>query len=382
MTRVLYVDHVARLSGGERSLLDLVRALDRTRYAPALACPGEGPLPDAFRALGLPVFPLIASDELLAVSRGALDTSIAGALRWIPGTMRLAGDVARAARESGARLIVSNSLKAHVIASAAAWMTGLPLVWHMRDCLSPGRVGRAMGWLARASARRVIAISDAVVQSLASAGFSMSSVVRVYNGLELGHAVGRPVLRHELDLPDDAFVVGTVGQLSRWKGLHVLLEAARALPNVRVVLTGACLFEGNEADYLRELQAQAAGLDGRVTFLGAREDIPDVMASLDAFVHPVVEPEPFGRVLVEAMAAGRPVIASDAGAAREVLGDAGVLVPPGDVAALTAALSALAADPARRAALARAGQERAAREFTIQTCRARVEAVYAEVLSR
>lgn len=379
--RVLYVDHVAALSGGERSLLDLARELDRSRYAPALACPGEGPLPDAFRREGFPVYPLEADAGLLAVSRGSLDTSAAGALQWVPGSLRLAVEVARAVRSSGAHLIVSNSLKAHVVASLAAPFTRRPLIWHMRDCLKAGRMGSALSWLARLTARRVIAISDTVVDSLERAGFPAQLVTRVHNGILL-RGEGKPVLRHELPIPDDAFLVGTVGQLSRWKGIHVLLTAVRHLPRVHVAITGTCLFEGNEAEYNRTLNHTAAEPDfaGRVHFLGGREDVLDVMASLDAFVHPAIEPEPFGRVLVEAMSTGTPVIASDAGAAREVLGSAGRLVKPDDAPALAAAIQELIADPLLAESMGQQGRVRVAQMFGIQLCARRVQAVYDEVL--
>lgn len=381
---VLYVDHVTALSGGERSLVDLCRALDRARFRPVLACPGDGPLAAAFRALCFDVHFLTAAPGLLDVSRTSLDTSLARVIEWIPGTIAVARQVAAAARASGAQLIASNSQKAHVLASLAARMTGLPLVWHMRDCLEPGWAGRTMGLLSRLFGPRIIAISDAVVRSLARAGpFRGDRVVRVYNGLALPKEPGRPVLRHELPLPPDAFLVGTVGQISRWKGLHVLLEAARRMPRLHVAITGECLFTGNEAVYREELARIAAAPDlaGRVFFVGPREDIPDVMASLDLLVHPVIEPEPFGRVLVEAMAAGRPVVASDLGAVREVVGhEAGLLVPAGDHEALVRALGTLAGDPDARERMGQAGRARATAEFGIETCKSKIEAVYEDVL--
>ena len=381
---VLYVDHVTMLSGGERSLLDLVRVLDRTRFSPALVCPGEGPLAAAFRDAGCAVSFLPDAGGLFSVSRKRLDTGIHRAIQWVPRTLSAARHLAAIARACGARLLASNSQKAHVIASLASLETGLPLVWHMRDCLDPSPVASLLGLLAGVTARRVIAISDAVTRSLADAGgFPLGRVVRVHNGIDLARGAGRPVLRAELGLPPDAFLAGAVGQLSRWKGAHVLLDAARAMPSLHVALAGSCLFAGNEAAYFDELQAAARepGLRGRVHLLGQRDDVPDVMASLDALVHPAIQPEPFGRVLVEAMAAGCAVVASDVGAVREVVGDAGALVPPGDAPALAMRLAALAADPARRAALGAAGRARALALFGIDRCRRATEAVYERVLA-
>jgi glycosyltransferase involved in cell wall biosynthesis len=383
-TAVLYVDHVSLLSGGERSLMDLVRAIDREAFSPHLACPGAGPLPDAFRALGLPVHPLDVDAALLKVSRGALGAVPLRALRWIPATLRAAAQVVAAARASGARLISSNSLKAHVIASLAAWWARIPLVWHLRDILPPTPVARALGWLAQRTAARVIVISDAVAHSLVAAGtFPMQRVVRIYNGVDVVAPKDPGAVRSALRVPEGALLAGTVGQIARWKGIDVLLEAVRERPHVHVAVTGGCLFDSNEAAHFEELKARAARPDlaGRVTFLGARDDVPDVMASLDVLVHPSVEPEPFGRVLVEAMAAGLPVVASNTGAAAEVLGDCGLLVRPRDSEAIGTALDGLARSPGLRERLGDMGFQRARAQFSPEVCRAQVERVYREVLA-
>jgi glycosyltransferase involved in cell wall biosynthesis len=381
---VLYVDHVSVLSGGERSLLDLVRGIDPALFRPVLTCPGvDGPFPSAFRGLGHAVHGLEVDPLLMGVSRKDLDASFHRALGWAPATLAAARRVAAVARACGAHLISSNSLKAHVLASLAAWMTRLPLIWHMRDCLGPAS-GRMMGLLARFSTRRVVAISDAVCRSLRAAGtFPMDRVIRVYNGVEPPVLRHRTALRTELGIPAGALLVGTVGQISRWKGLHVLLEAIRAQPSIFAVITGECLFTGNEGPYRQELDdlAREPGLAGRVFFTGQREDIGDVMHGLDILVHPAVEPEPFGRVLVEAMAAGRPVIASDIGGVPEIVGpECGRLVAPEDAGALSRALAELASDPALRKRMGEAGRLRARALFSPDTCRRRMEEIYDEVL--
>ena len=189
--------------------------------------------------------------------------------------------------------------------------------------------------------------------------------------------------------PTDAGVVGAaapartgyVGRLLHpHKGLDVLLDAAEADPRLHVAIAGAGPYEG-------ELRRRAAtpALAGRVTFHGhlAGDELTAFYRSLDVLAVPSVAApgwlEQFGRVAVEAMAAGVPVVASDSGALRDVVGGAGVLVPPGDAPALAAALTAVALDPEHAARLRAAGLARAA-EYTWPAIAERYEAMYREVV--
>jgi glycosyltransferase involved in cell wall biosynthesis len=157
-----------------------------------------------------------------------------------------------------------------------------------------------------------------------------------------------------------------VGRITPWKGQHVFIEAfARAFADgdERGLIVGDALFAdsgGPEAAYAAGLrhQAEHLGVADRLTFTGFVDDVPSLLATVDLVVHASVEPEPFGLVVIEAMAAGRALIASAAGGPLEIVDDGvdGVLVAPGDVAALADAMRALADDPDRRAALGAAAR--------------------------
>ena len=156
------------------------------------------------------------------------------------------------------------------------------------------------------------------------------------------------------------------GRFHPWKGQQVLLDALTRLPRVHALFVGAPLF-GEEA-FASALQAQAAktGVADRAHFLGFRADVPELMRASDAIVHASVYPEPFGRVIVEGMLAGRPVIATGAGGVTEIVDDeTGVLVPPNDAEALARAIESLAANPVRAAQIAARGAARARAEFSL-----------------
>jgi len=172
--------------------------------------------------------------------------------------------------------------------------------------------------------------------------------------------------RREIGL-GDAPAVGVFSRLSPWKGQHVLLDALTRMPALHAVFVGGALF-GDEERYAASLHEKvvAYGLSDRVHFLDFRRDVPRLLHAVDVVAHTSVAPEPFGRVVVEGMLAGRPVVATRAGGVLEIVEDGvtGRLVPPGDAAALAETLGALLAAPTRTAALARAGREAARRRFS------------------
>jgi glycosyltransferase involved in cell wall biosynthesis len=264
-----------------------------------------------------------------------------------------------------------NSQKAFAAAAAAAWLARRPVLWHLRDMLTPEHFSAAMRRLAVRTANlfaaRVVCNSQATARAFVAAGGHARLVRVLYNGIDASAFADEPpsAARDALGLVE-GFTVGCFSRLSPWKGQHVLLQALGELPGVRALVVGEALF--GEEEYARGLrrQAERLGVADRVRFLGFRSDVPRLMAACDVIAHTSVAPEPFGRVIVEGMLAGRPVVATDAGGAREIVAHAenGLLVPPGDAAALAAAIRSLRADPARARALAASGRRLALDRFS------------------
>jgi glycosyltransferase involved in cell wall biosynthesis len=172
------------------------------------------------------------------------------------------------------------------------------------------------------------------------------------------------------------------GRLHAWKGQHIAIDALAQLPaDCQLWIVGGPLF--GEHDFEAQLHAQVErhGLVPRVRFLGFRHDVPALMKAADVVVHASTLPEPFGRVLVEGMLAGRPVIATAAGGVAEIItdGETGRLVPCADAGAMARAVSALRADPAHAAAIAAAGNQRARDVFGVDAMVRGVRAVLDEV---
>ena len=322
--RVLFVTHASRVTGAELVLLDVVQAF---RGARAFLFE-DGPLRSALAAL-----------DITSILPGA------------PGGLaRMLVRLIRAAR--GADLVYANSPKAFALAAPACAVARRPLIWHLHDILSTDRFGtgriKLSIRLANSCASRVIVPSAAAAHAFTAAGGRRSLLRIVPNGIDDVPGGTTPASRdvHGLDYP---LVFGVFSRLAPCNGQAIALQALQAAPDVGCVIVGGALF--GEDEYARSLVTLATelGVSDRVRFLGHREHVPALMRAVDAVVHPSIEPEPFGRTLVEAMLARRPVIATDAGAVPEILegGRVGLMFPPGDHAALAACLRRVQAGEAR-----------------------------------
>jgi glycosyltransferase involved in cell wall biosynthesis len=232
----------------------------------------------------------------------------------------------------------------------------------------------------------VLANSRRVAADLASEGCPAERIGLIYNGVALAGLEGprgRLAIRHSLGIPQDAVVAIVVANLIHYKGHADLLEAlarvAGALPPGFRVL---CI--GRDEGALASLEAQRAsfGLDGMVSFIGVRNDVPDLLAASDFSILPSHE-EGFSNAIIEAMAAGLPLAVTDVGGNPEAVvdGETGIIVPAKSPAPLGAAIERLATDPELRRRLGAAGRERVREKFSLRACVDRYETLYRGLLS-
>lgn len=366
MSRVLFVDHVGALGGAELALLDVARAY---RATCTFLLFSDGPFRDLLTQAGVRVEVLEGGKALHAVRR---ETRIPGLFACAQ-VMSLAWQVARRARHFD--VMHANSQKAFVVACLAGQLARRPVIWDLNDLLSPQHFSRTNirldVMLANRFAVRVIANSKASADALVEQGGDPQKIRVVYNGLDPTpfdqvRAGEVEALRAELKL-NGAPLVGLFGRLAEWKGQHIAVNALSQLPGVHLLLVGDALFgEQAYAEHLRR-QADRLGLRNRVHFLGFRKDIPALMRLVNVVTHTSTSAEPFGRVIVEGMLARRPVVATRAGGVPEIMadGETGLLVPPGDPAALAQALRGLLNDRSRAEQLAAAGRACAEERFTV-----------------
>jgi glycosyltransferase involved in cell wall biosynthesis len=368
--RVLHVLSTLLPGGSEISVLRLLAALDRGRYdlrvaflrgAPALA-------PD-FEAIDVPVVPMgpCASFDPLCSLR--LRSYVAREKIRVVHTHMDVADFhgALAARLGGARAVVSTKHAPDEFRSRRTWKR-LPFLLLER--------------LAYAMDDAVIVVSEGLASFLETTEHLPRRKMTV-----IGHGVGAPAdalpraeERRALRLRLFDPLLGAVGRLSPEKG-HVHL--VRALPAILAAFPQAGLVLAGDGPERRGLEAEARrlGLDDRIEFLGHRRDVHRILASLDLFVQPSLY-EGFGLSLLEAMAAGLPVVASRIGGIPEIVddGESGVLVPAGDPEGLAAAAVALLRDPQRARRLSETAAARARERHSISSEAAEIDALYTRIL--
>lgn len=374
MARILFVSSEGRLGGAETSLLLQVRSLE-AGFAPSVACPVPSPLAQALATSGI---------EVHALPQPPLSSyrSRRGVAWWWAAVRGLV----TAARRTRPDLIHANTFYAGTAALVAALATRRRLVVHARDLTDFGILVR---WYGR-YADRLIAVSAAVKKDLVSRSIRPDKIEIVPNGVDLA-IIRFPGPERETAAPRPAaradFVFAHVGQFAPWKNHDIFLRAAdqvaRALPQAQFVIVGDDLF-GRNSLYKRTLyySARHATPADRIHFWGWRTNMEDVWPAVDCLVH-TAETEAFGRVIIEAMAHGIPVIAADRGGPAEILqaDRTGVLVPPRDVEALCRAMLRVARDAPFAGALAAAGRQHAHAHFAASQTAARMQEIYEKVLS-
>jgi L-malate glycosyltransferase len=344
--RVLVANHTSTVSGAEHALLDLLAALPADVEA-VVACP-DGELADRLTAAGHERTPL---------------TGTAGSLKLGPRATPVAvGELARAAyelrglaRSLSADVVHANSIRSALSAIPAARLGGAPVVAHVHDCLPPGRVSAAV--------RAVVRRADVVVANSAYSARCLGApdALVTFNPVDLARfdpaTVDGARVRRELGIADGAPLLAIVGQITPWKGQSTAVEALTAVraerADARLLVVGAPKFVDaatryDNRAYLAALHEQVAraGAEDAVLFTGERDDVPDVVAAADLVLVPSWE-EPFGRIVVEAMAVGTPVLATRVGGPAEVVSDGedGLLLDPRDAGAWGRAAARLLADP-------------------------------------
>lgn len=382
MTRVLFVNYSNLLGGAERSLLDLLSALPRDRFYPALLTVGEGPLSRRAADMGVRCLSVASKVDFEPFRRDRPVAALFGRFRVLPDLLGLLIRIRIAVRAFAPQVIHSNNPKSHWLASLATTGVQVRRIFHFRDIFpAEGPAWRLFGLLGRLYRPGVAAISGAVRDALPSSLRDRAGVV--YNGFPLpAPSRDRAGVRDALGIPGDAVAVLAAGRIVPWKKFERVIRALQdPLRKGDCFLVIAGEAEYWEADYQASLkeQVRVLGLTDRVRFAGQVADMSSLYTASDCFVL-ASEREPFGRVLVEAMLCGLPVAAFDEAGPAEIVehNRTGLLCPPGDEAALGRALARFIDDPALRRRLGEAARTEAARRFSLQALAESVEALYEE----
>lgn len=364
---VLHAIETAGPGGAESIVLELATRLDPARFRSVALVPRQDWLWLRLKERGVPVYVLEGKT-------------------WydIEYLRRMAGLL----RQENVSLIHSHLPDQNFFSCVVGRWTGVKTVatYHGVVELTRGSRwrSRTKRWWVRRSAAAVVTVCDHLRRLLAQDGFPAQKLVRIHNGIDTARyfASNNGRIRHELGFPVGTPVVGMVANLRPSKGHEYFIRAARrvadAIPEARFLVAGDSHPQLMEP--LRRLVTELR-LGERLLFLGFRSDVADILSTLDVFVLPSTS-EGFPLATLEAMAAGKPLVATRTGGTDEIVvdGETGILVPPADAESLADGVLALLRDPARAAEFGRRGRERVHAHFTLDGMARQYEKLYDDIL--
>jgi glycosyltransferase involved in cell wall biosynthesis len=388
-SRILFVEaSVGGVLGGSLTgIVQLIQRMNRRRFEPAVVLYETKDIARKLEADGVKVHVLPPLPEPTPDGgRGRLGRAVVrmrDLASVITPRARALVDLFR--QEQPDIVYLANGVTTNLDGVIAAAICGLPIIVHEKGLRRAGPVERFMSkWV-----DTCIGMTDNVTAHVKSRRLTARRFLTIYDGIDTEQFApgGGPAVRRELGIPTDAPLVGIVGHIQEWKGQLVVAQAvarARATcPELRCLIIGGVHRMGTEyGERLRAFIAEQ-GLGAHVILTGARSDVPACLDALDVAIHSSTRPEPFGRVLIEAMALGKPLIAPREGGPREIVvdGETGILVEPRDPDALAAAIVRLVTNPEERARMGRAARERVENVFDIRHHVRAIEAVFEDVMA-
>ena len=368
---ILWLIDSLSMGGAERLMVPYLRHLDKTRFKPRVCVLHErdgNPIADQIRQLGVPV-------DLLPVSLLRNPDNIPRLLRYL--------------RQHQIDLVHTQLEFSNTLGTLAARLRQIPALCtlHTFEDQDPStkttRRIRLMWWVLRHFSHRIIAVSEEIRQyHIRLAHFDPDKIITLYNGIDLSRFQQLPgSTRDALGIPSEAPLLLTVAVLRQPKGIQYMIEAMplilTAVPAARYVIVG----DGEYAQPLQQL-AQQHKVSDRIIFTGIRQDVAQLLAASDLFVLPTLL-DALPTVLIEAMAAGKPIVATDVGGVPEIIdhGRNGLLIPPAQPDELAQACVQLLQDSGRSKAMGCAGQDIAAQRFDIRNQVEYLGDIYLELLA-
>jgi glycosyltransferase involved in cell wall biosynthesis len=376
MKRVLFVDHVDRVLGGaEINLIELLEeAKRRGQWDMAVACRAGSRLGLAVEKLGIRQFDYGFPEGLNALRFTGKTFPWLRILRgWL--ALRAGAKRLRAINaDFPSDFVITCTNKDHIAAEEAGIVPSRRVSW-VNDLMTPDFFSlptrRVFAGVAN-RAGRLVAVSNAVAGALENLRIPREKIAVIHNGIPVQKYRGaaKGAFRAEYGFPSDQPLFGVVGRICEWKGQLLFADVARrwieaGLPGNFVVIGQAF---NEDQPYAEKVRAAADALGARVRIVPFQEDVAAALADLDALMHTSIKPEPFGRVLIEAMAAGAPVVAANAGGAREVVEEnvTGLLATPGDANDYFEKLRALMTNAEPRSEMARRAQISVSEKFSVE----------------
>jgi len=404
--KILYIEANVdgTIGGSYYSLLFLTQRLDKTKYSPIVAFYRKNELINQFKEAGCKIIILNPAKPINLVSQFAQPKKNARLL-FLFHLLRLPASIAQKTINYFSTFIFSAFKCWKILHKEKVDLVHFnntllrPQEWILASLFSKAQVvahergiNNKFPYQYRFWARylkAIICISEAVRENLLRHGFPEEKLFLIYNGLDPNTFTAtrdKTLVLQEFGLDKNAQLIGVVGNIKQWKGQDIAIRAMvhikKRFPNLRCLLIGGSSQDDKEYfDLVRNL-VKSEGLEDNIIFTGQRRDVPSLINILSVLIHTSVLPEPFGRVLLEGMAMGKPIITPNIGAGPEIVADGktGLVVKSGDPKDLARAILYLLEAPQKAEQMGKAGRDRLEKHFHINLCVTKVVKIYTELL--
>jgi len=392
LKRILYIESNVdgTIGGSYYSLLYLIQGLNKAKYEPVVLFCEEHPLLEKYER---------AAQRVIIQNYGPTssppENTITDVLKIIPRFYKYVIKKQKIIKEiiksvSPDLIHLNNGYDINHDWILAGKLNGIKVVTHDRGTRPPVSIQTRMfvRWL-----DAIISVSDDYLNNVIKNNLKPKIARRVYNGLDPYMVIksmsnhDRNIMRNNLGIKDNETLIGMIGNITPWKGQHIFLAAINIIlekyNNVKVIVVGKTA-RGDE-QYENDLKQfiKANSMSDKVCLMGFRKDVPELLNAIDIFVHSSIEPEPFGRVILEAMALGKPIVATNFGGTIEqiVHGESGILVPPNDHRKMAEGIEGLLIDQKKAKTLGENALLRLKDKFSIRNMVDGVEKIYSEIFS-
>jgi len=366
MYRILYIEGSGDIAGGGQiSLIKLLENIDRTLITPILICPFSGDLVSHVEKLGIPA-------EILN-----MDSPKKNPVKFFGSVHKLR----QLMRSMKVDLVHANTSRSALYGGLAAKPLELPVIWHVRVIESEGRYDRFLAGLCH----KLVVVSKAVEKRFNwLLSKNPEKVTVIHNGVDIREfcpIISGDDVRSEFNLEPNVPVAGIVGNLLVWKGqeyfIRAALEVRKVIPSAMFLIVG-----DGECRHDLERSSEKLGIRDKVIFAGRRFDIPKLMAAMNVIVHSSITPEPFARVIIEAMAMGKPVVAMNEGGVPEIIEDGvnSISIPPKDASLMAQKIIELLSDRDKARKIGQVARRHVEEHFSIEENVKKIQKEYLQIL--
>jgi glycosyltransferase involved in cell wall biosynthesis len=383
---ILYFSDARGVSGAEIVNLSLMERLDRNKFTPYVFCHANNlALIKKVSALKIKYQTSRSFPELKSV--GITGIQFKKIAAYLKAFHKIHRELLPFIKDHDIHLIHANTYPAYLYCMSPGVRAKIPLICHVLNIRRIHWKNLFLYRLAGIISKRMVAVSEACKKNLLLAHIHPSKIVTIYTGIDqtkFKELKGESTIRKELGLQDNDRIIGLFGQPIPEKGHRYFIEAAayvtQVFPDTKFLIVGY-LFDSK---YQKELNSMVKKLklQDKVIFTGWRDDIPEIMSSLDVMAHARITPEPAALVLMEAMAMAKPVVATSTGGTPELIkeGVNGYLVPPKNSKAMAEAILSLLRDPEKAESMGKAGRLRFESHLTLDKHIQEIEKLYDETL--